>query len=513
MRVRVVTFTVAIALTLAACAGGNSETGNGDGSASGGGEDSTLTFAEVYGVSGFDPHKARSTADNVLLNTVYDRLFYANADGSAEPSLAESWEYDDEATTLTLTLRTDVEFHDGEPFDSDAVIANLSRAKEDDSITASSLSSIESMEAEDSHTVVLELSEPDTSLPLVLTGLEGMMVSPQAFGSPEKDDRLVEEPVGAGAYELTEATPGSQYEFEAVSDYWDEDLERPDHLVWEVMGDNETRYNALRSGQVNIAGVAPSMIDRAEQEDDLVVAVDTSLTQYVLFFNTNNGIAADQKIRQAIVRAIDRDAVIEAAFEGHATPATQPFFEGYFAHSPELEGENGYDPDAAKELIEEAEVSGDLTLELLVLNLPEYVVMAEVMQAQLAEVGISLEIDTLPPGDVTTTFNDGGGDAIMASWTASPDPSVLFNTYFGEGSPSNPSGGVPGVGEAVAQANSVTDEEDRGEAFMAASEAVAEHAAYAPIAFHHQGAVHSDTVEGFTPHLTGRDLRGAYKAE
>ena len=176
----------AIGLTAALLAGcaGTEDTGAAGTSSTATDPSATFRYATTYGTSSFDPHKTKVAQDNILLAQVYDRLVHRDQDANPTPGLAESWEFAPDGSTLTFHLRDGVVFQDGTPFDSAAVKANLQRAQEPDSITTTMLAPITRIDTPDPRTVVLALSGPGAQLVLTLSDLPGMMVSPNAFGTP-----------------------------------------------------------------------------------------------------------------------------------------------------------------------------------------------------------------------------------------------------------------------------------------------------------------------------------------
>src|SRR5918994_2791686 len=159
------------------------------------------------GVSGrLAPFASTSVCDVMVMAPIYDTLTHTNPlNGELEPGLAESWEVVDERT-VELILREGVTFHDGAPFDAEAVKAGLERnAAEDAAQTAASLAVVESVEAADDQTVRINLSAPAAgSIPAILSGREGMIVAPSALETADT------EPVGAGAFRLADHRPGEQ---------------------------------------------------------------------------------------------------------------------------------------------------------------------------------------------------------------------------------------------------------------------------------------------------------------
>ncbi|MGW0040269.1 ABC transporter substrate-binding protein [Rhodococcus sp. NPDC003348] len=468
----------------------------------------TLRYATTYGASSFDPHKTKITSDSTMLNLVYDRLVHRDIDGNPVPGLAKSWEFDAGGTALTLKLREGVTFSDGAALDATAVKANLERALAPDSITASMLAGIAAVDAPDAQTVVLRLSGPGAQLVLTLSDLPGMMISPNAFGTPEKDAALVLSPVGAGRYTVVKAQPGAEYQYTARQGYWDPEAVRAANFQWTVMTDPQTRVGGVASGQLDAGIATPQSIDSATSQG-LDAQVQTSLNNYVLNLNRTRSEFGKVEVRQALAHAVDRDAVVASALEGHGEAASQNFPKGYFAHDDALDGQYSFDPAKAKDLLTTAGVPAGFSFTAGVSNLPENTMIGQIMKEQLARVGITMEIRSMTPTDLNPAFNRGELDAILTTLVGRADPSLLLTSFYGQNSAQNPShDDIPGFREAMDAANRATDEAQRAALLGDVNEVLMNQAAMLPIAFAQLGAITSDQVVGYEPNRVVDEWRG-----
>ncbi|MFZ2530260.1 MAG: ABC transporter substrate-binding protein [Rhodococcus sp. (in: high G+C Gram-positive bacteria)] len=492
----------AIGLTAALLAGcaGTEDTGAAGTSSTATDPSATFRYATTYGTSSFDPHKTKVAQDNILLAQVYDRLVHRDQDANPTPGLAESWEFAPDGSTLTFHLRDGVVFQDGTPFDSAAVKANLQRAQEPDSITTTMLAPITRIDTPDPRTVVLALSGPGAQLVLTLSDLPGMMVSPNAFGTPEKDAALVLNPVGTGRYTVAKSTPGAEYDFASWDGYWDRASVKADHFVWTVMTDPQTRLNALASDQMDVAIATPLIIDPARQQG-LEAEVQTSLNHYVLHFNRTRSEFGKVDVRRAVTRAIDREVITETALEGHGEAASQNFPSGYFSYNEGLADQYPYDEQAAKDQLTRAGLPNGFSFTAGVMNLPENQLIAQIVQEQLAKIGVRMEIRIMTPQEMSPVFNRGELDAILTTVVGRADPSLLLTTYYSATSPQNPSKDtIPGFQEAIDAANREVDPERRGERIAEASAAVMDQAPMVPLAFADLGGIVTDRVVGYQPY-------------
>ncbi|WP_051017426.1 ABC transporter substrate-binding protein [Rhodococcus sp. R1101] len=465
-----------------------------------------LHYATVFGVSSFDPHKTRITSDATMLNMVYDRLVHRDAAGQPMPGLAESWEIDERS--LTLHLREGLTFSGGAVLDADAVVANLRRALEPDSITAPMLAGVSGVAASDDRTVVVSFDGPGAQYVLALSDLAGMIVDPGAFGNPDKDARLALTPAGAGRYVLAASRPGAEYEFTARADYWDPEAIGTDTFVWTVMTDPQARLSAVSAGDIDVAITTPLMIDAAEQQG-LRVETALRLDHMALNFNRSRSEFGKLEVRKAIAHAIDRQAIADTAMEGHAEAATQNFPKDYFAYDPDLADDYRYDPEKARQLLADAGLPNGFSFTAILLNLPENVQVAQIVQQQLAQVGIDMKLEPLPPSDASPTFYRGDADAFLTTFTGRSDPALLLSALFGENSPQNPSRTTaPGFREALDAANRETDLQVRGDRLGEVSKTVSDNVLAVPLVFFELGSTLTDRVVGYETNLLIDEWRG-----
>ena len=370
----------------------------------------------------FDPHKGASGGDHVSLYPIYDRLLDSDPETLEPlPFLATSWDFTD-PQTLTMTLQRGVTFSDGTPFDAEAVVYNVERARTWRTPRSRPTSpSIDIVEATGQYEVTMHLNQPDSSLLGVFADRAGMMVSPTAA---EADPEFGQHPVGTGPHTLVEWRPGDTWTYERNEDYWQEGLPYLDGLQFTVQSDGNTKINGLRSGQFDfIDGIEPGRIAELEEVDGLVVSSDPTLLQHMVWWNVDRGPLADVRVRRAINMAIDREAMWEATMEGTGEIAWLPVPSQHWAYSPDLVPTFEYDPEAARALMEEAGYGDGFTISMTSGAGQDAVRRAEIIQAQLAEIGITVEITPEQTVDsVQSYFTDKRMDSFNTSMTSRPGP-------------------------------------------------------------------------------------------
>ncbi|MFV0309561.1 MAG: ABC transporter substrate-binding protein [Desertimonas sp.] len=467
-----------------------------------------VRFAYWTGLTSFDPHRASSSFSNTSLNLTYDRLVHLAPDASAAPGLATDWGFGDDGLTLDLTIRRGVSFHDGTPFDVEAVRANLERAQNlEGSVVVAELAAIEQIEVIDAEHVRLHLSEASAELPLVLSDRAGMMISPAAFENPDLD-RM---PVGCGMFRVTSYVENDRITYERADDYWDPDAVRCAGFEIQFLTDSTTRLNAIRSGEVDFTQLDPAQVADAESAG-LSVIQDTTLAFYQMQLNRSFEPFSVLEVRQALNHAIDRSAVVESLPLGFGLPAGQVFPEGYVAFD-EATGSDPYpfDPDRARQLLAGGGYPDGFTFELLVPTLPLLTTLGEAVQAQLDVVGVTAEIRSIEVADTAPAFMGRlEGNALITNWSGRADPTQTVKLLFGAGTFQNAGGHTtPAMTAAIAATQATFDPDDRVVALRAASAQAVSDALTVPICFPATSTVATASVVGLQNWRSGKpEFRG-----
>lgn len=301
----------------------------------------------------------------VLLRNVFDSYLYKNADGSYDPWLAESYAYDEAETQLTLVLREGVTFSDGDVLDSAAVLANVEQLRTEgySAQAAFSLRNVTDVQAPDDRTVVFTLSQPDAFLLDFLASLNGAPISPTSIGSAANLAAGGTDVAGTGPFVLESYTAGQDAVLTQRADYdWAPEAAEHDgaaHLdsvTFRFLGEASTRTGALTSGQVDaIDGVqsidVPLFADSADFTYD---RVQNNGLAYGYYFNVSQPPFDDVRVRQAFIKGVDLDAVLQGVHHGEVDRAwspvspVSPFIDESIAPTFET------DVDAANDLLDQA---------------------------------------------------------------------------------------------------------------------------------------------------------------
>ncbi|SDH61525.1 ABC transporter substrate-binding protein [Agrococcus jejuensis] len=390
---------VAATLALAGCGGG----GGGGGAADPSG--ATLSIGMTNDVMDWDPGQAHVGHLLQPYQAAYDTLILREPDGEYSPMLATEWEYDDTNTVLTMSLRDDVTFSDGEQFDADAVVANLEHFQADNGRQAAQLRSFAGAEAIDATTVEITLTQADPAFEYFLSQAAGLMGSPAALDG----DEIGAVPVGSGPYVMdTAATQaGSQYVFTPREDYWNPDLQLFSSITFRPLVDVTARVNALASGQVDATIVNAPSVAQLEGSGFTLVAQPVDWSGLLLFDRDGSMVPAlgDVRVRQAINYAVDRQTLLDAVQLGYGETTAQPFGPTTGAFDEELEDAYPYDPERARELLAEAGYSSGVTIQVPSVGQFESYIAA--LRQQLGDVGITLEPVPIPDQELVTEISSG----------------------------------------------------------------------------------------------------------
>lgn len=332
------------ALLLSAACG---DDGGGATAASGGEEIVIAIGAEP---SSLDPQARDDGSERAIGDNIYETLVARSAEGELEAGLAAQMPTQVDETTWEVELREGVTWHDGEPFGADDVVASVERILSP-SLNSEQLSFFETLEGAtvvDDSTVRITTVAPDPVLPSRLYWLK---IVP-ANASDRAD--FAENPVGTGPYEFVEWRRGNSVRLERYDDYWGEAPEI-DQVTYRFVEEPGTRLSGLLNGELDlVTNLLPEDADRAPK----AVQVQ-GLEHPVIILNTVDGPTADVRVRRALNYAVDKKSLAEDLFGGFAeVDQCQILSPSWTGFNEELEA-YPYDPERARELLEEAGVSGE----------------------------------------------------------------------------------------------------------------------------------------------------------
>jgi peptide/nickel transport system substrate-binding protein len=365
-----------------------------------------LTIAQTQDPQSWDPIDTFFLAWGMVGSNVFDGLVSRNLDLEIGPGLATSWEFvDEDNTRLRFKLREGVTFHNGEPFNAEAVKFTFDRLLGKEGAAGpqqENYTSIDHVEIVDEYTVDLVLGSPD---PVIITKLAGYgaMIVPPGYVNENDEETFNRTPVGTGPFKVVEYVQDDRLVLEAFEGYWggSPKLER---VVYRFIPEASTRVAELQAGRVDIVqGVPISLAETVENADGASIVAVGSPTVSGLRFNFCEAPTDQLEVRKAISHAIDREGIIAAILQGYGTPISSFQSELSFGHDPELEP-YAYDPEIAQQLLSEAGVAPGTPVQIDFIG--EDAIFREVAQAvaaMLQAVGLN---PTLQTHETNTFYNE-----------------------------------------------------------------------------------------------------------
>src|SRR5882724_3890217 len=376
--------------------------------------------------STLDPAQSAAFVDRVALAAVCDKLIELDAKLDYVPQLATEWSWAPDRLSLTLKLRENVVFHDGEPLDAEAVRYNFERQKTAPwSRRQSELKPVKAVTVVDPMTVRIDLSEPYAPLMAQLADRAGMMVSPKA--ARELGEKMTTRPVCAGPYRLTEWVPQDRIVFEKFDRYWNAAAVAIDRVVYLPMPDDTVRLTNLRAGGLQLSErIAPSDLPTVRGDARLKLYQSPSLGYRVLSINTNKGEAAktplggNPQLREAFEASLDRAVINQVAFDGLFVPGNQPeapgtpFWAREFPVPPR-------DLARAKTLVVASGLAR-VPVDFMVGGDPLDARVAEIIQAMAGAAGFDVKITVTEAATLLNRLTSGTYELALLIWSGRADP-------------------------------------------------------------------------------------------
>ncbi len=397
----------------------------------------TVTMAWAGPLASLDPHVVPGLADQIYTFLMYDRLTNLDGGVNLQPMLATSWSLSEDGSALVLQLRDDVTFHDGTPFNAEAVKVNLERGKTlEESTVKNALASIESVEVTGEFEVRLNLVPGQGGdLLALLATTAGAMVSPKAIAEG-RDLRLDPGDAGSGAYMPVTVRPNDTVIYtRAPVPYWDPEAGLLKELEVRFVTQAAARLNGARAGQFDLAQILGGDMQVAKQMSDSgAFSVFEAQTYNVLslILRPERANLSNVKLRQAIAHAIDRQAISDAAFNGACQTTSHALVEGHWAYNPDLDQFSTYDPEKAAALVRESGVASP-GFDLVFSPGTSWEPPANMIQGMLARVGIDARLVPMPQQDGLTAVRGGQVDSFMYVIVGAVDPSQMVDALFTTG--------------------------------------------------------------------------------
>lgn len=474
-----------------------------------------LVVGQIAEPASLDPHVSTAANDFRIAVNLYDGLV-RNKSGTLEiePALATDWTISDDGLEYTFNLREGVSFHDGTPFNAEAVKFNFDRMLDETHPFADTgpfplsffFSSVDKVEVIDDLTVKFTLSEPYAPFMSNLASPTGLIVSPAAVEQFGAD--YGRNPVGTGPFKFEEWQSNTSVVASRNQDYWG-GAPALEAAIFRPITDANTRVAEMLSGGIDVLLETPPD-NVAQFRDDANYQVVEAVGPHVWYvmLNAKEGPFADVRVRQAVNYAVNKESLVNDVLQGTAEVSAGPIPPAFnWAYNEEVDP-YPYDPEMAKQLLAEAGAEG-ASLTFLVTEggsgMLDPVPMGTAIQADLAAVGLDVEIQTYEWNTFLSEVNPGlEGKADMAemAWmTSDPDtlPFLTLRTaaWPEEGGFNSSYYSNPEVDELLDAARVSTDQEERAALYKKVQEIAHEDAAWLFVANWKQNAVVTSAVENF----------------
>lgn len=394
-------------------------------------------------LSTLDPLTSTSFYDRQVMLNIYDTLVRVDAKNNVQPDLATSWQYPS-PTELVFTLRTDVKFQDGTPFNADAVVFNINRIlTTPSSPRLSEISTVKDVVAVDASHVKFDLKAAFAPLLLTLTDRAGMMLSPTAVQQLGATT-LATAPTnaGSGPFMFKEWVKGDHLTIVRNPHYWQKDsqgvaLPYLSSVTYHPITDSTVEYTNLQTGNIDVADtVDPSLVAQAKADPDLIYKQEASLSFAGFELNTKAPPLDNVNVRQAIAWAVNRSEILNTVLKGVGVLAQGPLSPGSWAYDSSFNPFSN-DVNKAKALLQQAGVSNVTFTMLIASGSPLNTQEAQFIQSELQPAGITVNIKPEVFATLLTDTQNHNFQAALVGWSGRPDPDGNTYSWFHTGGGNN----------------------------------------------------------------------------
>lgn len=468
----------------------------------------TLVAAFSADPGGFDPARGPSGMSHVVIEQVYGTLLNLDADAKPYAGLAESWSQSSDGLTWTFKLRPGLTFHNGEALTADDVVFTFERILPEDSGYAyrSQIETIDKVIAVDDVTVEFKLNRVTGPFEIYMA-FPGSSIVPKDLVASGHD--LNAEPVGAGPFKFVSYTPRDSIQFVKNENYYEAGRPYFDAMTYRIISDPTALSNGMKSGEITFSNeVPPKDWSAIISQSGMVDAAIEGSRYYWMVPNHQNELLGNPLVRQAIAHALNRQAIVQAAFFGQATPilgGVIPQWNWGYAGLEVFQPQG--DIEKAKALMAEAGVAPGTPISLtMVSSWPPMMSMAPIIQANLAQIGFNAKIDTMEvPRYWDEVWGPSKFDLTAMYWLsplADPDDFVT-NTYATTSAVNVQKGGSKEMDDLMLAAKSAVTVDERKALYKQQQEKSLESMDVIPLVNGWVLTAHTDKLKNFKPMRTG----------
>ena len=478
----------------------------------------TFVFGRGADTVGLDPAVVTDGESFRVTRNIYDSLLEYKRDGTEiVPGLAEYWVASPSGLEWTFELRRHVKFHDGTPFNAEAVVFNFERWMFEQhpshqgvfeywkSMFGGFPGFVKSVKAIDELTVKFMLDKPMAPFLANLAMPMFGIASPTAI--KKHGDDYFKHPVGTGAFRFREWRKDDRIVLERNPDYWGEKT-LLDRVIFRSIVDNSARLLELQAGSIDLMEfLNPDDIPSVKNDAKLQLILRPSMNVGYLWWNVETTPFDKLDVRRAIAHAVNKRSIVEKLLGGIGVPARNmlpPSVWGYNEAVVDYE----YDPASAREYLAKAGLPNGFKTKLWAMPnprpyMPQPTKIAEAIQADLKAVGIDAEIVTMDWATYLAKTRDGEQDMYMLGWTGdNGDPDNFLYWFFGQKETRSRYFNAKAA-ELTGKARTIFTQEERAQLYREVQVVLKEDAANVPIAHTTPPLAARKTVKGYVPHATG----------
>ncbi|KFX68460.1 peptide ABC transporter substrate-binding protein [Pseudomonas taeanensis MS-3] len=476
---------------------------------------SNLVYCSEGSPAGFDPGLYTTGTDfDASAETVFNRLTQFERGGTAvTPGLAEKWDIADDGLSYTFHLRPGVKFHTtsyfkpSREFNADDVLFTFQRMLDKNHPFRKAYptefpyftdmgmdANIAKLEKLDDKTVKFTLNTVDAAfiqnLAMSFASIQSAEYAEQLLKAGQAAD-INQKPVGTGPFVFKRYQKDSQIRFTGNKDYWNPDDVKIDNLIFAINTDASVRMQKLKAGECQVTVYPrPADLDSLKQEADLQMPEQAGFNVGYLAYNTEHKPFDKLEVRQALDMAVNKQAIIKAVYQGAGQLAVNGMPPTQWSYDETIK-DAGYNPEKAKQLLQEAGVAEGTEVSLWAMPVqrpynPNAKLMAEMLQADWAKVGIKAKIVSYEWGEYNKRAKAGEHDALLIGWTGdNGDPDNWLGVLYG----CDAIGGNnyarwcdPEFDKRIKQAKAINDKEQRSVLYKEAQQILKREVPITPIA-------------------------------
>ncbi len=474
-------------------------------------EEERILKVSAFPINQTDPATISSDSEVLIANHVYDYLIDVDAENEIAPRLAREWSRSEDGLVYTFQLSEGVHFHDGSSFSAEDVVWTYQRLRDTEGLpTANLYANIDSIEALSEYEVQFTLAEPNPFFLYDLSDNHALMMK-AGTEDPENFN-------GTGPFIVDSYSPENRITMRANPDYFLEGLPKMDGLTVIFFNEEAAAADALRGGQIDLTMDLTTPLYESLSAEEGLQAVDIATNQFAAVrLRTDMEPGNNPEVIQAFKLATDRQAIFELVQQGYGAPGRDspigPIFDDYYTEETILPER---DPQAARQLLEEADYPDGISLELNLLDTLNFPDLAVVLKDQWSAAGIEVEIVTLPE---SVYYGEGEWLEVplgITGWGHRPYPQFYLDVMLKCGAKWNEARFCDQeLDELIATAGTTLSEAERVEAYQEIQQIMIERGPMIVPYFFAEYGVINDQLGGFElKAFSGRtDLRQIYLQE